>query len=195
MRLLREVGVFLPLLVQRLSAYITGGVVVAAVVVYEHMRGQNVAAWPFVWGTGAFLVIAFYSTWRDEHRRADTLLREYEELRSELQRLRQAARHREALGRLLVRGQDLTAPFTRGHSATHSLALDLLDDVDEWVDEVEVYLHEPFGMSGIARFRQDAMLPSGTVAAGEIAAWRTAYEQAMLQRCRNLTALMAELRE
>jgi hypothetical protein len=33
------------------------------------VRGQNIAPWPFLWGVGAFLIVAFYRTWQEEHHR------------------------------------------------------------------------------------------------------------------------------
>jgi hypothetical protein len=43
--------------------------VAAAVAVYEHGRGQNIAPWPFLYGVAAFLIVAFYRTWQEEHHR------------------------------------------------------------------------------------------------------------------------------
>jgi len=75
-REVHEVGVFLWEVVRRVSAYITGGIVVAAVAVYEHLRGQSIASRPFLYGVGAFLIVAFYQTWQDEHRRVERLRRD-----------------------------------------------------------------------------------------------------------------------
>jgi hypothetical protein len=79
----RTVWDFVRGVVRRVSAYITGGIIAAAVAVYEHMRGQNVASWPFLYGVAAFLVVAFYQTWRDEHHRAEGLQRDLELKRAE----------------------------------------------------------------------------------------------------------------
>ena len=80
-----------------------------------------------------------------------------------------------------------------------TLKLDLLEDVQEWSNEVELYLrnHRDLGLSYSSRFVNNAPFPQGAVSlsAEIIIAWRKDWETAVRRRCDNLSALIAELQQ
>ena len=70
---LRELAVFISASVRHWGVLVTGGVLVASVVVYEHVTGRAISG-SFFWGAiGASLFAAFFLAWRDERRKLQIL--------------------------------------------------------------------------------------------------------------------------
>jgi hypothetical protein len=182
----REIPIFLLSVIKHLSAYITGGVVAAALAAYEHFVQRNISWRTFLAGVAAFLVVAIYETWLDAYRLVSAR-------GVELEKLQQRALHRGTLGTFLRVGQDFAHRASRGYGIESRFELNLIPEVKGWAEEVEQYLRTHFGESYSARFRQDALFQTDRVAAERLAEWRADYEATIRRRCRNLEALIAEL--
>ncbi len=184
----REVVRFIGSVVRRISAYVTGGIIAAAVVVYERLVGRNVSWGAIRFGLAAFLIVAVYLTWLAEHRRV-------QELEAEKLVTRARAKRREILARFMIRGQELAQRLARGHGPTETVDMDDIENVEEWGSDVELYLHEAYGMAHVARFEQDAFFPRGIVSPGNIGQWRADWERAVQGRCANLETFIRETPE
>jgi hypothetical protein len=68
--LLTDLAVFIRALLRRWQAYMTGGLVIALVALWEHYARKSVAGSLFGWGAIGFLAVAVFLTWRAEHRTA-----------------------------------------------------------------------------------------------------------------------------
>ncbi len=51
-----------------LSAYITGGIIIAGITIYEHLAGKSISAKVFWRGIGGYFVVATFRSWRDQYR-------------------------------------------------------------------------------------------------------------------------------
>jgi hypothetical protein len=71
-RFAKDVVTFLVSCLSAWQAYLTGGVVQAAVNLYERSQGRNIAWGSYRWGVAAFLVVAFFVIWRREHNAKET---------------------------------------------------------------------------------------------------------------------------
>jgi hypothetical protein len=63
---LKEVGLFAWAVVRQTAAYMTGGIVAACVLAYEHYAGKNISIDVFTYGVAAFIVVACFRTWKEE---------------------------------------------------------------------------------------------------------------------------------
>jgi hypothetical protein len=71
----QELGLFLWAVIAHWQSYVTGGLVTAAVTIYERKSGKSL---PWKWYVALFLVsgglVAFFYAWHDEHRNAQVLI-------------------------------------------------------------------------------------------------------------------------
>jgi len=63
---LKAIGWFAVSVVTQVAAYMTGGVVAAAVFVYEHYSGKNIPMDAVIFGVAAFFVVACFLAWKKE---------------------------------------------------------------------------------------------------------------------------------
>jgi hypothetical protein len=66
--LLREIFRFCSAITRYLSAYITGGAIIAGLTIYERLTGRPISARTFWWGLCGFFVVASFRAWRDQYR-------------------------------------------------------------------------------------------------------------------------------
>jgi hypothetical protein len=181
----REFLHFLSSVVLRVSAYVTGGVAIAVVTVYERYAEKSVPWGRVRLGLVAFLLVAVYRTWQKEYRR----VRELEHQQSEERR-----RQRDILGRFMIRGQELAQKLAQGHGPSENVDMDDIQDVEEWASNVEIYLRGAYGQAHVARFQQGALFPAGIVSPQNISRWREdCWERAVHRRCANLETFIKEV--
>jgi len=66
---LREVGWFLVAVMKRWQAFVTGGLVVASLTVFERITGTPIPFRAFWWGIIVAFLMAIFLAWRDEYRK------------------------------------------------------------------------------------------------------------------------------
>jgi hypothetical protein len=66
--LLREIGLFLWSVFGYWQAYMTGGIVMALLGLYERLVRKTISFRTFLVAVFAFLLVAFFMAWRDQYR-------------------------------------------------------------------------------------------------------------------------------
>lgn len=67
MALFLEIWQFVVAVMSYLTAYITGGIVMAVLFLYERFVNREVSLGFIYWGLVTFLLVSFFMAWRDEH--------------------------------------------------------------------------------------------------------------------------------
>jgi len=63
---LSDIGTFLWGVLSHWQAYMTGGIVMAVLFIYERLWNKTVSTRTVVWGIIAFFIAAFFMAWRDQ---------------------------------------------------------------------------------------------------------------------------------
>jgi hypothetical protein len=76
MEILKDIGRFIWAVLSIWQAYMTGGIVIALLGLYERLTKKTISLRTFIIGVIAFLLAAFFLAWRDQYRgRLDTEIR------------------------------------------------------------------------------------------------------------------------
>lgn len=108
-----ELWLFLRAVAHHWATLVTGGFVMALVLVAERWTDKNVPGWSFWLLIGAFLAWAFFLAWRDEHRRRVAAEAKAVDLQAELDRER-ALRRPQLSGSIDRMGLGESAQFGAG---------------------------------------------------------------------------------
>jgi hypothetical protein len=65
-QVIRDIASYVGSLIRHVSAYITGGVLAAAIFIYEHLRGQNISSHALYIGFVVFFLMGSFLTWREQ---------------------------------------------------------------------------------------------------------------------------------
>jgi hypothetical protein len=82
--LLREIFRFGSAITRYLSAYITGGAIIAGLTIYERLTGRPISVKTVWWGLCGFFVVAAFQAWREQHRTAMRVERMLDQRRPEV---------------------------------------------------------------------------------------------------------------
>jgi hypothetical protein len=127
--MLRHVWQFIVAVFDRWRVLMTGGVVVALIGVGEHLGGRPITGWPLRIVVAISLVCAFFSAWRQERLKVESL-----NARIVPQQRRKDVR--DHLSRLL-KAKD---KFVRVLNDPHQIVA--ADNIDQWEIETCIYLRE-----------------------------------------------------
>src|SRR5213080_1858943 len=79
MDLIKEIGQFLWAVLTIWQAYMTGGIVIALLGIYERLMQKTVSIRTFLIGVLAFLLVALFLAWRDQLHRGNELSKQMAE--------------------------------------------------------------------------------------------------------------------
>src|SRR6266481_696 len=68
MELLEDIARFIWAVMSMWQAYMTGGIVIASLGIYERITNKTISLRTFIIGVAAFLLVAFFMVWRDQYR-------------------------------------------------------------------------------------------------------------------------------
>lgn len=126
-----DVWIFVRSMVRKLSGYITGGVVVAAVTVYERLTRQTVSIDSLYVGLGAFFVVAAFSAWREQYQAATDLSHPFN--------------LRERLDKIAADGQTIFDQWIAGQSPKRRTG--------QWVKDAETFVARNLTLTELDRFK------------------------------------------
>jgi hypothetical protein len=89
MEILKDIGVFVWAVLGTWQAYMTGGIVIALLGVYERVTKKTISLRTFIIGVFAFLLVAFFLAWRDQYHGVITAKTETEKAQKKLEELTQ----------------------------------------------------------------------------------------------------------
>jgi hypothetical protein len=127
----------------------TGGAIALGLVLYERIRGAEVAL-SIYWAIAAFTVVAAtFMAWREEYVGRDAVQKQLNTLNKVLDDKEKRRTIRLELANLMSEGQVLERGFDRGQRPTEEQA-------QQWATSVEQYLREALDESFVVRFRDQS---------------------------------------
>src|SRR5438128_615387 len=82
------------------QAYMTGGIVMAAMFVYERLTQKTVSVRVVIGGIIAFLLVAFFMAWRDQNKQLERVTKDLERTKQDLDTERKKVAGPELKGRI-----------------------------------------------------------------------------------------------